>query len=341
MADHMIRERSDSDTKQCLFSEAARLWVQSQKLCWKPGTYTAYNQLLVKYIIPYLGNTNIYAIKTETMEKFAAFLMMRPKEEELSRNYVSQICATVCRILSYMKKKLYYEGPVPCNPVTKGHSGQMILPNSAALLLLEKYLSDHCEEDTCLGILIAFHTGIRIGELSALTWKDISMEEEIIYVRKNILRVKNRETASSPDGKMTQIVEQSPKTWDSTRIVPISSKLLFLLQKYRKAESAYVISGVKNPWAEPRTIQYRFKSILKKCGIEYFNFHMLRHAFATRCVAMGLDVKSLSEILGHSNIQITLNLYVHSTTQQKKQLIKKYDSYMQCDFQESDSIGFS
>ena len=85
-----------------------------------------------------------------------------------------------------------------------------------------------------------------------------------------------------------------------------------------------MIRGKKKPFAEPRTVQYRFSKILKQCQSEDFHFHMLRHAFATRCIDMGFDVKSLSEILGHSNVQITMNLYVHSTMQRKKQLMNLF-----------------
>lgn len=150
-----------------------------------------------------------------------------------------------------------------------------------------------------------------------------------------MLRVKDENAYDFPDQKMTQIVRQTPKTSDSCRIIPLPEKLIVLLRQYQKDVTAYVISGGKNPWAEPRTIQYRFKNILKRCNIEYFNFHMLRHAFATRCVAMGLDVKSLSEILGHSSIQITLNLYVHTTIQQKRLFMHQYNSIFQCTSQTS------
>lgn len=314
---------------KCTLSDAAHLWMQSQKTYWKPGTYSVYSHLLMKYILPYWGKIKINKITETSMDNFAFYLSTQPQEHHLSRTYISQICATVRRILSYMNKKYHYGIAIPDNPVAKGHSRQIVLPDAGSLALLEKYLSDHCEEDTCLGILIAFHTGIRIGELSALTWNDINIEEELIYIRKNLLRVKDKEALHSPGKKMTQIIEQSPKTSDSSRIIPIPSKLIPYLRKYKKPNELYIVSGVRYPWAEPRTIQYRFKNILQKCGIDYFNFHMLRHAFATRCVAMGLDIKSLSEILGHSNIQITLSLYVHSNTQQKKQLMKQYDSFFQ------------
>lgn len=314
--------------KKHTFSDAAELWVQSQKNHWKPGTYTVYMQRLTKYILPFFGNKKLNRISEETMEQFVSYLQQAGST--LSENYISQICGTVRRILIYMEKKYHYGVSVPSNPVIKKHSRKILLPESDSLNALEHYLFVHCEEDTCLGILIAFHTGIRIGELSALTWHDVDLKEGLIYVQKNILRVKDENAHRSPDCKMTQIVKQSPKTSDSSRTVPLPEKLTMLLRKYNKEAASYVISGVKNPWAEPRTIQYRFKNILKKCNLEYFNFHMLRHAFATRCVSMGLDIKSLSEILGHSSIQITLNLYVHTTIQQKRQFMHQYDTFFQC-----------
>lgn len=312
------------------FSDAAEYWVQSQKSYWKPGTYTVYMQRLTKYILPFFGTIKLNKITGATMEHFISHLADQTKNAPLSENYISQICGTVRRILIYMEKKYHCRISVPSNPVVRKHSRRVILPEADSLDALERYLFIHCEEDTCLGILIAFHTGIRIGELSALTWRDIDLREGLIYIRKNMLRVKDENTYDFPDQKMTQIVRQTPKTSNSCRTVPLPEKLIVLLRQYQKDVTAYVISGVKNPWAEPRTIQYRFKNILKRCNIEYFNFHMLRHAFATRCVAMGLDIKSLSEILGHSSIQITLNLYVHTTIQQKKLFMHQYNSIFQC-----------
>lgn len=310
-------------------SDAAAFWVQSQKNYWKPGTYTVYMQRLTKYILPFFQNMTLSQISEETMDQFAFSLMKQSANSSLSKNYISQICGTVRRILIFMDRKYHCNISIPTNPVVKKHSHKIELPKADALDLLERYLFVHCEDDTCLGILIAFHTGIRIGELSALTWHDIDLQEGLLYIQKNMLRVKNENVHLCPERKMTRIIRQTPKTQDSARTVPLPEELTLLLRQHKKEAASYVISGVKNPWAEPRTIQYRFKDILNRCGIEYFNFHMLRHAFATRCVSMGLDVKSLSEILGHSSIQITLNLYVHTTIQQKKQFMHQYSSFLQ------------
>lgn len=306
-------------------AEASQLWMKSQEAYWKAGTYSAYQQMLHKYIIPYIGHINIRQVTDRTMLEFAQKVNQQEDSKVLSGNYMFQICALIRRIMIYMNKQYDDSIIIPENPIAAKRTHNIILPSDTSLSVLEDYLCCHCDNDTCLGILIALHTGIRIGELSALVWKDIDLEEGILYVRRNMLRV-HKNNQDETEESATQIIEQKPKSSDSVRIIPLPPSLMPVLKKYRKNESDYVICGVKSPWAEPRTIQYRFESILKNCQIEYFNFHMLRHVFATRCVAIGLDVKSLSEILGHSNIQMTLNLYVHSTIQQKRLLMQQYDS---------------
>lgn len=305
-------------------SEAARLWMQAEKSNWKDSTCAVYRQLLDKYILPCLGSMKINNLDNEVMENFIRQIANAPEGRTLSRNYLSQICMVVRRVISYMNRRYAGHLPIPCNPVTRTHSRQIILPAENTLAILERYLYDNKENDTCLGILLALHTGIRIGELSALKWRDINIKEGTLSISYNMLRIKDAGQGSIHGQNITHIMEQTPKTTDSARIIPIPPCLIPLLRLYQKEDSSYIISGLKKPWAEPRTIQYRFKSILKKCNLEYFNFHMLRHSFASRCVAMGLDIKSLSEILGHSSIRITLSLYVHPSIRQKKELMEQY-----------------
>lgn len=164
---------------------------------------------------------------------------------------------------------------------------------------------------------IFFRFCLTKAEVCALTWADIDLRDGVIHIRRNLQRVK----ADDGQKNNTEILLQTPKTGSSHRIIPIPPVLLPLLKKHCQKPDQYLISGRRKPWAEPRTLQYRFAKILKACGLEHFNFHMLRHAFATRCIAEGFDVKSLSEILGHSSVQITLNLYVHSSMKRKRQLM--------------------
>lgn len=321
-----VRQEQTESPCSITFGEASGLWLEAHRADWKPGTYATYRQMITGYVLPYLGGMRLSEMNSQRMEEFAAHVRKEKGEAKLSANYLSQICEMIRRIINYMNKRQGETAALPANPIVKPHARQMIIPSESSLRILEQYLSAHCGKDTCLGILLAFHTGIRIGELSALKWEDIDKTEHVILIRRSLLRIKEDGKDSAFCGRITQVVEQTPKTTDSVRVIPVPPRMIPLIEEHRKEDHMYVISGEKNPWAEPRTIQYRFKNILDQCGIEYFNFHLLRHAFATRCVSKGLDIKSLSEILGHSNIQMTLNLYVHPTIQQKRKMMEQYDT---------------
>lgn len=302
--------------------EASEIWLRDGRAGWKPTTYGVYRQTIDKYVIPILGSVKVNKMNAQILEDFRSKLNGRD-HTELSHNYQCYICALVRRILLHIKNKYGCEIHVPALSSAKCRKNRIEPPSDYALAALENYLIQNRGEDTCLGILIALYTGIRIGELCALMWEDISLKEQVIRIRRNLQRTKEPDNGQNK----TKVVVLNPKTADSVRFIPIPSALCGFLQG-KKKNKGFIIPGVKNEWIDIRTLQYRFKRILQKCGIDYFNFHMLRHAFATRCVSMGIDIKSLSEILGHSNVQITMSLYVHPTIQQKKQQMDKFIPYV-------------
>ena len=159
---------------------------------------------------------------------------------------------------------------------------------------------------------------MRIGEICALKWKDVNLSEKIIYVKKTAERIDNCVL------KETKIIIDSPKTENSIRNIPIPSKLYNILKtlKNKYNNDCYVLSGT-NKIIEPRMYQKFFKKVLKKNNIKQRKFHSLRHTFATNCIEVGMDVKSLSELLGHSSVNTTLNVYVHSTDSLKKKYLEK------------------
>lgn len=313
-------ERLQNVPEKYTVEDAVVLWLKERKPYWKQTTYAIYQNTTDKYILPKLGSMQLCRIDESALEQFCFEIR---QEEKLSNRYLRNICAILIRAMRYMKKRHHYEIEIPDHILSPSKPGERMLPGETELAVLEKYLLQQANDgdDTCLGILTALYTGMRIGEICALTWGDINLKEGIIYVRKNLQRVK------APDGQKnnTEILLQTPKTSTSQRMIPIPPVLLTLLKAKKEPDDNYLIKGKKKPWAEPRTLQYRFGKILSQCNLEKFNFHMLRHAFATRCMEGGFDVKSLSEILGHSNIQITLNLYVHSSMQRKRQLMEQFD----------------
>ena len=309
--------------EQKTVSDAVQVWLKERAPYWKKTTYAAYLHTIQKYILPGLGEVLLESVDGARIERFLSEIR---KERTLSVRYLRSICGLVLRIMKYMKRKHCCRAEIPENPLSPEKQKEKQLPREKSLAVLEQYLTKQAEQGdaTCLGVLTAFYTGLRIGEVCALTWRDIDLEESLIYIRQNLQRVK------AVDGQKnhTVILVQTPKTDTSCRTIPIPPVLLPLLKKQKQAPDCYLIKGKKKPWAEPRTLQYRFARILKDCGLERFNFHMLRHAFASYCIAEGFDVKSLSEILGHSSVQITMNLYVHSNMKRKRQLMEKFGDYL-------------
>ena len=160
-----------------------------------------------------------------------------------------------------------------------------------------------------------------------MQWKDIHFQEQYLEISKTLHRIKDHTDDSEHN---TKIIITPPKTENSIRNIPIPDFLFEILQQYVQSHTidpeAYILTGKKMSFREPRSIEYYFKKTLKKCQIEPLHFHCLRHTFATRCVELGFDMKTLSEILGHSNINTTLNRYVHPSMEQKQQNMDKLNA---------------
>ena len=185
------------------------------------------------------------------------------------------------------------------------------------------YLKSHFDL-TALGILLSLFTGLRIGELCALKWSDFSFSNKEFHVQRTMQRLHNLDENTE---RKTSIEIGTPKSPSSIRKIPIPEELIKILEE-TYADDAYVLSGSKDKFVEPRTMENRFKSILKKCGIAKINFHALRHSFATKCVELGFDIKSLSEILGHANVTITLSRYVHPSMKLKHANMNKLNKFI-------------
>lgn len=171
-----------------------------------------------------------------------------------------------------------------------------------------------------LGIFICLNTGMRIGEICGLKWENVDTDLGVIQVRKTLQRIYVLDEGE----KHTELLLDTPKTTNSIRDIPMSNELIKVLKPIKKVvnDNFFVISNDANP-IEPRTYRNYYKKLLKKLDIDELKFHGLRHSFATRCIESNADYKTVSVILGHSNISTTLNLYVHPNHEQKKKCINK------------------
>lgn len=169
-----------------------------------------------------------------------------------------------------------------------------------------------------LGIYICLSTGMRIGEICALKFGDINAKEGVIHIRRTLQRL------MISGGHGTELVFGSPKTVNSFRDIPMGRDLLSILKPLCRVLSPdnFLLSNDVTP-VEPRTMRRYFASLLKKLDVPDIKFHGLRHSFATRCIESNCDYKTVSSILGHSDIKTTLNLYVHPNFEQKKKCLDK------------------
>ena len=167
---------------------------------------------------------------------------------------------------------------------------------------------------TNAAILLCMFTGLRVGELCGLRWEDIDLENLMISVNRTVQRVNHSGTS--------EVIIGSPKSRSSVRMIPIPAFIAAALSKLIGLSDTYLITGTAKP-VEPRTMQNRFRRILKECGVRIVNFHIIRHTYATVCVEHGFDAKTLSELLGHADASIALNRYVHSSMQLKREYVDR------------------
>lgn len=291
-------------------------WLESGKGRYKESTFVKYQTMLEKHIKPKLGGCFPLAFNDALMERFTNELLF---DDELAPKTVKDILVVLRSILNYTAKRFPETFPKVEITYPKETKKEMRVLTREEQTQFVSYLLQ--EMDECkFGILLTLLTGIRIGELCALRWENISLKDNTIKISSTMQRLKdinlNRETK-------TRIVIGSPKSDTSTRIIPISDYAAELCRRMNpKSPAAFVLTGTSD-YMEPRTLQYRMEKYTGDCGLEGVHFHTLRHTFATRCVEVGFEIKSLSEILGHANTTITLDRYVHSSMELKRDNMNK------------------
>lgn len=309
--------------------EAAGIWLEERRGAWKESTLSTYRSITEKHILPLIGSVQAEAWDFAAYREYFKILREGKQGKKLSEQYLHQIHIILGQILQFLKDKYHCTGlEQPHAPYAARHR-PVHPPLETDIRKLEAYLQKEALKGdvTCMGILLTGCSGIRIGELCALKWGDISFEKGTMHIGRTLQRIRtfcsnSRETGCYSTG--TKITITSPKSGNSDREIPLPGYLLTLLQKWKGRQEDYLMPGRKKEYTEPRTLQYRFLRILKSLGIPSFNFHMLRHIFATNCISHGFDMKTVSELLGHSNVTTTMRIYVHSDMQRKKMLMADY-----------------
>ena len=297
--------------KRIYFEDMANSWFIYKNLTVKTSTYYNYKYLVNTYLSE--------RFQKYTIEEFIGFnvnQMILELSERLSPKTVKGIISVFISILNYAEEKYKIRFLLEPIAMPKPQIYDLQVLSLREQIKLEEFCLNH-NDNRYIGIVLDLYTGLRIGELCALTWENIDLRNKRILVTKTLQRIYLAKSK-------TAILIDSPKSVNSIRKIPMNDKVyeILKLQKNKNKEQDFFLTGNKR-YIEPRRYQYTFNKILKEAGLRDYNFHILRHTFATNCIKVGMDPKSLSEILGHSNVNITLNKYVHSSDKIKKKFLQK------------------
>lgn len=296
-------------------TEIASAWLVEISRFKKHSTYIKYKEIYDNHLAMRLNGISIMDMTGNKAKEL--YEPIRFLNENLSDSLIKSIYCVLNQILDYCNTHYHTD----IRPVARPKTHMVVkpvetLPQSEQIRLLREIYKnmDHNK----LGILLCLSTGLRLGEICSLKWSDIDLDGKLLYVNRTVQRI-----AVDAHSTKTILFEDAPKSMFSKREIPIPDSIMPYLAAFIRSEG-YVISG-EGP-TEPRTYQYRFQRLLSEAGIGKHNFHVIRHTFATNCINSGADIKSLSEILGHSNVNITLNRYVHPTIDTKRKHLNNLSS---------------
>ncbi len=286
----------------------------------KPTTYESYYHCFHKYVLPYFQQPGNEYITKDSIQGFIQLLQEDTSIVQTSKARVLSIFKSALKEILQNSQESYFLVELVKFPKVYYKEVQVFAMNEQRLMECEVLKS---KDQRLLGIILCFYTGIRLGELCALKWSDIDMDTGIMSVNKTVSRIKTFQE----EGNKTRLLVGTPKSRKSFRKIPLPSFLLKMLIESRNSttsEDNYVLTGKDVP-IDPRVYQKLFKRVLKDAGVKERKFHAIRHTFATRALELGVDIKTLSELLGHSSVGITLNIYAHSLMDQKKIAIDKFN----------------
>lgn len=294
----------------CQYSVAQWLsqWMENElRGCIKPSSFQTYANILNRHLIPALGNLRLLALTPSVVLDFIDHL----EHSQLAYSTVRGIY----RLLSAAMKCAFEEGVIPKNPCRKikiqqhERMEQRVL-NKAVQALLRKSATSYKE----LPALLSLYTGMRLGEVCGLKWSDIDFENQTIAIRRSVQRL----AVKAAGGVKTALIASTPKSLRSARLLPMPSFIAQMMRALHQDASADAYVFGTDTAAEPRTIQRRFKAFAQRIGLRQVHFHTLRHSFATRLIELGIDIKTISVLLGHSTAKTTLDFYAHSPSEQQR-----------------------
>ncbi len=321
----MRNQNKYSVCKPMTFLDLTEEWLGNKAYHIKPSTAIKYQTIIDKYIVKYFQNIYLSTISTVFMEK-----KMRQIYEDnsafLSFSTFKSIFYVIKSVIAYGICSEYIPQIYITFSITNYNESEEIqtLSEEQECQLIQ-ILMKNISNPNHLGIFLSLYTGMRLGEVCALSAHDIDFDKRTITISKTVQRLK------APNTNATTLSITTPKSKRSHRIIPITDFLMEILYQCnidQLPKEMFILSRKTCPY-EPRTLQYAFRRIMNKCGYDGYHFHCLRHTFATKCVHLGFEIKTLSELLGHSNVAFTMNRYVHTDINEKRKQMHKLEKNWQ------------
>ncbi len=294
--------------------QVVKLWQEDKKLYVKKSTISSYQLLLENHLLPVFGSN------TQVLEDEVQAFVFKKLESGLSKKTIKDMLIVLKMVLKFgAKNKWLAYQPFDIQFPTERKQQQLEILSKTQQKSIMQYINNNFTFRN-LGVYLCLSTGMRIGEVCALTWEDIDIANGVIHINKTIQRIYNIDEHT----RKTELIIDTPKTKNSHREIPISNDLLKLVKPFKKIvnNSFFVLTNEATP-TEPRTYRNYYNKLMEEIGMPKLKFHALRHSFATRCIESSCDYKTVSVLLGHANISTTLNLYVHPNFEQKKKAINQ------------------
>ena len=303
-------------TRQSSLAEWIQYWMENELMgSVKVSSYQTYLNLAKRHLIPHLGDIDLSELSPKVMLSFVNSLQEKGLAESTVRS--------VYRLLSACMRAALDNGLIHKNPCKKirvqhGESREQRVMSQNEQRIVEQEM----KRENNLSALISMYTGLRLGEICGLKWTDVDWKSGTVTVRRTIQRLKK---LNCDCGAKTHLMIGSPKSTSSHRTIPLPAFLLQQLRELQKTENShsdFIFSTTVHP-AEPRTIQRRFERMMCRMGLKGVYFHTLRHSFATRLLELGVDIKTVSVLLGHSSAKTTLDCYAHSLLEQQRNAVNR------------------
>ena len=311
-------------------SKLTEQWLEGLKLSVKLSTYSTYSFYFQHYLKPYTENLLVNVLDQVKVQDLLTQIQQGGRVQE-----AQPLSANSMRLIYFILKSSVRYGvsigaldlfPFPTLKANRKSEQRLVFFHKKEQERLEEYILEHFSSMSA-GILVSLYTGLRIGELCALTWDQINLEEGFLSVNKTIQRIYLQDEGNS---HATKVIISEPKTRNAQRDIPLSNQLIQILNRLVPGQKDGVnfLTHEKGKYCEPRTYRNFFKRVLGECGLPQITFHACRHTFASRCVEIGIDVKTISKLLGHSNVNLTLNRYVLSNLELQRKEMERLGNLM-------------